>query len=251
MITTVIIAIVCFAVGGGLSYMLFRYGLKSKYDIIIKEAQTEAEVIKKNKLLEVKEKFLNKKADLEKEVALRNQKIQQAENKLKQRELMLNQKQEEVQRKRTEAEAIKENLEAQIVIIDKKKDELDKLQMQEREKLEALSGLSAEEAKERLIEAKTQAASYINDIIDDAKLTANKEAKRIVIQSIQRVATETAIENSVTVFHIESDEIKGRIIGREGRNIRALEAATGVEIFVDDTPEAIVLSAFGIAPVGY
>ena len=190
MITTVIIAIVCFAVGGGLSYMLFRYGLKSKYDIIIKEAQTEAEVIKKNKLLEVKEKFLNKKADLEKEVALRNQKIQQAENKLKQRELMLNQKQE--------AEAIKENLEAQIVIIDKKKDELDKLQMQERENLEALSGLSAEEAKERLIEslkeeAKTQAASYINDIMDDAKLTANKEAKRIVIQSIQRVATETAI----------------------------------------------------------
>ena len=187
MITTVIIAIVCFAVGGGLSYMLFRYGLKSKYDIIIKEAQTEAEVIKKNKLLEVKEKFLNKKADLEKEVALRNQKIQQAENKLKQRELMLNQKQEEVQRKRTEAEAIKENLEAQIVIIDKKKDELDKLQMQEREKLEALSGLSAEEAKERLIEslkeeAKTQAASYINDIMDDAKLTANKEAKRIVVK---------------------------------------------------------------------
>ena len=246
MVTTVIIAIVCFAVGGGLSYMLFRYGLKSKYDIIIKEAQTEAEVIKKNKLLEVKEKFLNKKADLEKEVALRNQKIQQAENKLKQRELMLNQKQEEVQRKRTEAEAIKENLEAQIVIVDKKKEELDKLQMQEREKLEALSGLSAEEAKERLVdslkeEAKTQAASYINDIMDDAKLTANKEAKRIVIQSIQRVATETAIENSVTVFHIESDEIKGRIIGREGRNIRALEAATGVEIVVDDTPEAIVL----------
>ena len=198
MITTVIIAIVCFAIGGGLSYMLFRYGLKSKYDIIIKEAQTEAEVIKKNKLLEVKEKFLNKKADLEKEVSLRNQKIQQAENKLKQRELMLNQKQEEVQRKRTEAEAIKENLEAQIVIIDKKKEELDKLQMQEREKLEALSGLSAEEAKERLIEslkeeAKTQAASYINDIMDDAKLTANKEAKRIVIQSIQRVATETSI----------------------------------------------------------
>ena len=214
-----------------------------------KKHRQEAEVIKKNKLLEVKEKIPEQKADLEKEVALRNQKIQQAENKLKQRELMLNQKQEEVQRKRTEAEAIKENLEAQIVIIDKKKDELDKLQMQEREKLEALSGLSAEEAKERLIEslkeeAKTQAASYINDIMDDAKLTANKEAKRIVIQSIQRVATETAIENSVTVFHIESDEIKGRIIGREGRNIRALEAATGVEIVVDDTPEAIVLSAF-------
>ena len=244
MITTVIIAIVCFAVGGGLSYMLFRYGLKSKYDIIIKEAQTEAEVIKKNKLLEVKEKFLNKKLIWKKKSPYVTKKIQQAENKLKQRELMLNQKQEEVQRKRTEAEAIKENLEAQIVIIDKKKDELDKLQMQEREKLEALSGLSAEEAKERLIEslkeeAKTQAASYINDIMDDAKLTANKEAKRIVIQSIQRVATETAIENSVTVFHIESDEIKGRIIGREGRNIRALEAATGVEIVVDDTPRLL------------
>ena len=250
MVTTIVItAIVCFAIGGGLSYVLFKYGLKSKYDIIIKEAETEAEVIKKNKLLEVKEKFLNKKADLEKEVSIRNQKIQQAENKLKQRELMLNQKQEEIQRKRQEAEAIKENLEAQIVIVDKKKEELEKLQMQEREKLEVISGLSAHEAKDRLVEslkeeAKTQAASFINDIMDDAKLSANKEAKRIVIQSIQRVATETAIENSVTVFHIESDEIKGRIIGREGRNIRALEAATGVEIVVDDTPEAIVLSAF-------
>ena len=256
MVTIIVIAVVCFAVGAGLSYLFFRYGLKTKYDNIIKEAETEAEVIKKNKLLEVKEKFLNKKADLEKEVALRNQKIQQAENKLRQREMVLNQKQEEVQRKRNEAEAIKENLEAQIAIVDqkkeewdKKKEELEKLHAQEREKLEALSGLSAEEAKERLIEslkeeAKTEAASYINDIMDDAKMTANKEAKRIVIQSIQRVATETAIENSVTVFHIDSDEIKGRIIGREGRNIRALEAATGVEIVVDDTPEAIVLSAF-------
>jgi len=248
MVTTVIAA-VCFIIGGGLAYLFFRYGLKNKYNNIIKEAETEAEVIKKNKLLEVKEKFLNKKADLEKEVAARNQKIQQAENKLKQREIVLGQKQEEVQRKRNEAEAIKENLEAQIVIVEKKKEELERLQSQEREKLEALSGLSAEEAKERLVEslkeeAKTQAASYINDIMEDAKLTANKEAKRIVIQSIQRVATETAIENSVTVFHIDSDEIKGRIIGREGRNFRALEAATGVEIVVDDTPEAIVLSAF-------
>ena len=253
---TIVIAIVCFAVGAGLSYLLFKHGLKTRYDNIIKEAHTEAEVIKKNKLLEVKEKFLNKKADLEKEVALRNQKIQQAENKLKQREMVLNQKQDEIQRKRNEAEAIKENLEAQIAIVDqkkveldKKKEELEKIHVQELEKLEAISGLSAEEAKERLVEslkeeAKTEAASYINDIMDDAKMTANKEAKRIVIQSIQRVATETAIENSVTVFHIDSDEIKGRIIGREGRNIRALEAATGVEIVVDDTPEAIVLSAF-------
>ena len=249
MLTTVILTVVAFLVGGALSYSFFRYGLKSRYDNIIKEAETEAEVIKKNKLLEVKEKFLNKKADLEKEVAARNQKIQQAENKLKQREMVLNQKNEELQRKRNETEAIKENLDAQLVIIEKKKEELDHLQSQEREKLEAISGLSAEDAKERLIEslkdeAKTQAQSYINDIMDDAKLTANREAKRIVIQSIQRVATETAIENSVTVFHIESDEIKGRIIGREGRNIRALEAATGVEIVVDDTPEAIVLSAF-------
>ena len=255
-LTIAIAAAVCFAVGAGLSYVFFRYGLKTKYDNILKEAETEAVVIKKNKLLEVKEKFLNKKADLEKEVALRNQKIQQVENKLKQREMVLNQKQEEVQRKRNEAEAIKENLEAQIAIVeqkkgewDLKKEELDKLQAQEREKLEALSGLSAEEAKERLVEslkeeAKTEAASYINDIMDDAKMTATREAKRIVIQSIQRVATETAIENSVTVFHIDSDEIKGRIIGREGRNIRALEAATGVEIVVDDSPEAIVLSAF-------
>ena len=215
----------------------------------LKEAENEAEVIKKNKLLEVKEKFLNKKADLEKEVAARNQKIQQAENKLKQREMVLAQRQEELQRKKQEAEAIKANLEAQLEVIDKKKEELDHLQRQEIEKLEAISGLSAEEAKERMVEslkeeAKTEAQSYINDIMDDAKMTANKEAKRIVIQTIQRVATETAIENSVTVFHIESDEIKGRIIGREGRNIRALEAATGVEIVVDDTPEAIVLSAF-------
>ena len=249
MLTTVILTIVAFLVGGALSYGFFKYGLKTKYDTIIKEAETEAEVIKKNKLLEVKEKFLNKKADLEKEVAQRNQKIQQAENKLKQREMVLNQKNEELQRKHNETEAIKENLDAQLVIIEKKKEELDNLQAQEREKLETISGLSAEEAKERLVEslkeeAKTQAQSYINDIMDDAKLTANREAKRIVIQSIQRVATETAIENSVTVFHIESDEIKGRIIGREGRNIRALEAATGVEIVVDDTPEAIVLSAF-------
>ena len=246
---TIVTAIVALIIGLAVGYTIFRYVMKSKYNSILKEAQNEAEVIKKNKLLEVKEKFLNKKADLEKEVAQRNQRIQQAENKLKQRELMLNQRQEEVQRKRNEADAIKANLESQLVVIDKKKEELDVLQAQEREKLEALSGLSADEAKERLVEslkeeAKTQAQSYINDIMDDAKMTANKEAKRIVIQTIQRVATETAIENSVTVFHIDSDEVKGRIIGREGRNIRALEAATGVEIVVDDTPEAIVLSAF-------
>ncbi len=246
----IIIAIVCAAgVGFAIGHTLYKTALKKKCDGILKKAEEEAEVIKKNKLLEVKEKFLNKKSELEKEVAVRNQKIQQAENKLKQREISLNQKQEELQRKKNETEAVKENLEAQLAIVDRKKEELDNLQAQEREKLESISGLTVEEAKERLIEslkeeAKTEAASYINDIMDEAKMTANKEAKRIVIQSIQRVATETAIENSVTVFHIDSDEVKGRIIGREGRNIRALEAATGVEIVVDDTPEAIVLSAF-------
>ena len=248
-VVTIVVCIACLLVGGLVSYLFFKYGLKSKYEAILKDAEAEAEVIKKNKLLEVKAKFLDKKAELEKEVSARNQKIQQVENKLKQREMVLNQRHEELQRKKQEAEAIKENLEAQLGVIDKKKEELEHLQRQEIEKLEAISGLSAEEAKERMVEslkeeAKTQAQSYINDIMDDAKLTASKEAKRIVIQSIQRVATETAIENSVTVFHIESDEIKGRIIGREGRNIRALEAATGVEIVVDDTPEAIVLSAF-------
>ena len=249
MIETIIASVVCAVGGFTVGYTLYKTALRKKYDSILKKAENEAEVIKKNKLLEVKEKFLNKKSELEKEVAVRNQKIQQAENRLKQRELNLNQKQEELQRKKAEAEAVKENLEVQLTVVDKKKEELDKLQAQEREKLEAISGLTVDEAKERLVEslkeeAKSQAASYINDIVDDAKLTANKEAKRIVIQSIQRVATETAIENSVTVFHIESDEVKGRIIGREGRNIRALEAATGVEIVVDDTPEAIVLSAF-------
>ena len=245
-----IIAIVCAAgVGFLIGYFLYKTALKKKCEDILKKAEEDAEVIKKNKLLEVKEKFLNKKSELEKEVAQRNQKIQQAENRLKQREISLNQKQDELQRKKNETEAIKENLEAQLSVIDRKKEELDNLQAQEREKLESISGLTVEEAKERLIEslkeeAKTEAASYINDIMDEAKMTANKEAKRIVIQSIQRVATETAIENSVTVFHIDSDEVKGRIIGREGRNIRALEAATGVEIVVDDTPEAIVLSAF-------
>ncbi len=249
MAITIIVSIACFIFGALASYVFHKQGLKNKTNAILKDAEAEAEVIKQKKLLEVKEKFLNKKSELEKEVAQRNQKIQQAENKLKQRELVLNQRQEEIQRKKMEAEAVKENLEAQLVIVDKKKEELEMMQRQEIEKLEAISGLSAEEAKERMVEslkeeAKTQAQSYINDIMDDAKMTAGKEAKRIVIQSIQRVATETAIENSVTVFHIESDEIKGRIIGREGRNIRALEAATGVEIVVDDTPEAIVISAF-------
>ena len=243
------IGIGCLLLGGGLVYVIYKTLLKSRVKSIIEEAGKEAEVIKKNKMLEVKEKFLHLKADMEKQANARNAKLQSAEAKAKQRELQLNQQQQELQRKKAEADAIRSNLDAQLEVIEKKKQELERLHKTEVEKLEHLSGLSADEAKEKLIEslkeeAKTEAASYINDIMDEAKLTANKEAKRIVIQSIQRVATETAIENSVTVFHIESDEIKGRIIGREGRNIRALEAATGVEIIVDDTPEAIVLSAF-------
>ena len=248
-LTIIIISVVCLLVGLALGYLLFRYIIKQKYEQTMKEAEIQAESIKKNKLLEVKEKFINKKAELEKEVAQRNQRLQQAENKLKQRELSLNQRHEDLQRKKAENEKLQENLERQTKLVDQKKAELTKMQEQEIQKLEAISGLSAEEAKEHLVqslkdEAKTQAQQYINEIVDDAKMTANKEAKRIVIQSIQRVATETAIENSVTVFHIDSDEVKGRVIGREGRNIRALEAATGVEIVVDDTPEAIVISAF-------
>ncbi len=216
-------------------------------------AEKEAEVIKQKKLLEVKDKFLSKKAELEKEVRQRNQQIQQAENRAKQRELSLNQKQDELTRRKQETESLRQRVETQQALLQKREEELDErknnLLEQERTKLEEISGISAEEAKERLVEAlkdeaKTNAQAYINEIMDDAKMTANKEAKRIIIQTIQRVATETAVENSVTVFHIDNDEVKGRIIGREGRNIRALEAATGVEIVVDDTPEAIVISAF-------
>ena len=245
----VVAGVIGLIAGGLITYLIAFSGAKSKAKRIIAEAEAQGEVMKKNKLLEVKEKFLNKKAELEKEVAARSQKLQQSESRIKQRELQLNQQQSENQRKRNEIDVIKANLDEQLQIISQKQDELESLQKQERERLEAISGLSAETARDQLVEslkeeAKTQAASYINEIMDDAKMTANKEAKRIVIQSIQRVATETAIENSVTVFHIDSDEMKGRIIGREGRNIRALEAATGVEIVVDDTPEAIVLSAF-------
>jgi len=236
-------------VGGGIGFGLFRYVVKNKYARILGEAEKEGNVIKEKKLLEVKEKFLNKKAELEKEVQQRNQKIAQVENKLKQREIGLNQRQEELGRRKSELDGVQSRLNNQAQALAHREEEVEKMQSREREKLEELSGLSAEEAKKRLVEslrdeAKSDAQSYINEIMDDAKMTANKEAKRIVIQSIQRVATETAIENSVTVFHIDNDEVKGRIIGREGRNIRALEAATGVEIVVDDTPEAIVISAF-------
>ena len=245
----IIIAVVALAIGGGIGYAIFRYVLKGQYQEVMDKARKDAEVVKEKKLLEVKEKFLNKKSELEKEVQQRNQRIQQSENRLKQRELNLNQRQEEISRRRQDVEQQQQRLDNEKKMLQVRHQELDKMQEQEREKLEELSGLSAEEAKTRLVEsmkdqARLDAASYVNEIVDEAKLNANQQAKKIVIQTIQRVATETAIENSVSVFHIENDEVKGRIIGREGRNIRALEAACGVEIVVDDTPEAIVISAF-------
>ena len=249
MIVTIIAALVALVIGGAAGYFIFRYVIKGKYNEMIEAANKEAEVVKEKKLLEVKEKFLNKKAELEKEVQQRNSRIQQNENKLKQREISLNQRQEDLGRRKMEIDQYQQRVDNEKKLLSVKQQELDKMQKQEQAKLEELSGLSAEEAKQRLIEslkdqAKLDAASYVNEIMDDAKLNANQQAKKIVIQTIQRVATETAIENSVSVFHIDNDVVMGRIIGREGRYIRALEAATGVEIVVDDTPEAIVISAF-------
>ena len=249
MVITIVASVVALAIGVGCGYWIFRHVVTGKYNELMDAATKEAEVLKEKKLLEVKEKFLNKKAELEKEVQQRNQKIQQNENRLKQREISLNQRQEEIGRKKQEVDQAQQRVDNEKKLLAVKQDELEKMQLKEREKLEELSGLSAEEAKNRLVEslkdeARTDAASYINEIMDEAKLNANAQAKKIVIQTIQRVATETAIENSVSVFHIDNDDVKGRVIGREGRNIRALEAACGVEIVVDDTPEAIVISGF-------
>lgn len=241
--------IAAFVVGGVVSWILFQVIQNARAKSIIEVAKVEAEALKKSKLLEVKEKYIQLKAEYEKQVTARNSRIQSIETKLKQKELFLQNQETEIEKKEAEIINLKANYDNQISIIEKKEQELDRMYHEEVEKLEAIAGLSAEEAKGNLIEslkaeANSAAISYVNEIMDEAKMTANKEAKKIVINSIQRVASETAIENSVTVFHIESDELKGRIIGREGRNIRTLEAATGVEIIVDDTPEAIVLSAF-------
>lgn len=249
MLNIIIAVVIALIVGGFIGYAVFRYVITGKYKQIVATAEKEAEVLKEKQLLEVKEKFLNKKSELEREMQQRNQKMQQNENRLKQRELTLNQRQEELGRKKQELDQSQLHVENEKKLISIKQAELDKMQEQERTKLEELSGLSAEEAKNRLVEsmkdkARMDAAGYINEVMDQAKLDANQKAKKIVIQTIQRVATETAIENSVSVFHIDNDEVKGRIIGREGRNIRALEAATGVEIVVDDTPESIMISAF-------
>jgi ribonuclease Y len=245
----IVIGVIAFLVGGSTAWVVFSKALKARNRKIIQEAHNEAEVIKKDKILQAKEKFLQLKSEHEKEINARNAKMLANENRIKQKELTITQKVEELQRKTKDVETIRENLNVQLELIDKKNEDIERMHKQQVEQLEAISGMSGDEAKEMLIEslkaeAKTEAMSYVNDIMDEAKINANKEAKRIVLQTVQRVATEAAIENSVTIFHIDSDEIKGRIIGREGRNIRALEAATGVEIVVDDTPEAIVLSAF-------
>jgi ribonuclease Y len=244
-----IVALLSLAAGGVLTYLIYQMILRRRSTNIIKEAEAEAEVIKKDKILQAKEKFLQLKSEHEKVINEKNQRIQFAENKLKQREVLLSQKTEETQRKSKEVEAIRDNLAHQMEIVKRKGEELDKTHKQQIEQLETISGLSAEEAKNQLVEslkdeAKAGAMASISEIIEEAKLTANRDARNIVVKTIQRVATETAIENSVTVFNIDNDEIKGRIIGREGRNIRALEAATGIEIIVDDTPEAIILSGF-------
>lgn len=244
-----IIGSIAFVGGGVLSFFVLQRSLKTKSEMIIKEAQAEAEVIKKDKILQAKEKFFQLKTEHEKQINAKNNKLIAAENKFKQKEIGLNQRIEDFQRKKKEVDTIRENLNIQIDLVEKRTAELEKAKKQQIDQLEEISGLSAEQAKTQLIdslkeEAKTEAMSYVNEIMEEAKMTANMEAKKVVVKTIQRVATETAIENSVTIFHIESDEIKGRIIGREGRNIRALEAATGIEIIVDDTPEAIVLSGF-------
>ena len=249
MIIEVIIGIVTFIAGAGIAYIICKYVFSSKINIGLKEAEAEAEVIKKKKMLEAKEHFLQLKADYEKTVNERNSKLSQSENRIKQKEGTLSQRIEENQRQKKELDGLRDNLHTQIELAERKQKELEKAHKQQVEHLEAISGLSSEQAKGQLIEslkteARSEAMSLVNEIMDEAKMTAAKEAKRIVLQTIQRVASEAAVENSVTVFHIENDEMKGRIIGREGRNIRALEAATGVEIIVDDTPEAIILSAF-------
>ena len=245
----IVIGIIGLIIGAFVSWYMTGKAANSRAQKIMSDAEKDAEVIKKKILLEAKEETFALKNEAEQQINSRTAKLQSNENRVKQREVSLNQKHEELNKKSREVEEVKSNLANQQEFIEKKGTELERLHRQSVEKLETISGLSAEEARERLVdslkdEAKSDAQSFINDIIDEAKLTANKEAKRIVIQSIQRVATETSIENAITVFHIDSDEIKGRIIGREGRNIRALEAATGVEIVVDDTPEAIVISGF-------
>jgi ribonuclease Y len=246
-----VVIFVMLAFGGGIAamFVINNNMLKSKAEKIVKDAEAQAEITKKDKMLEAKEKFLSLKSEHEKEVQTRNAQIIQNENKLKQMENTLKQKTDAVTKKDQELEQVKQSLNKQMETVKSKQEEVDKIVQNQVKQLEKIAGLSAEEAKKQMVEtfqeeAKTEALSRIKEIVDEAKLTASKEAKKIVLGTIQRTAAEHAIENSVSVFNIDNDEMKGRIIGREGRNIRALEAATGVEIIVDDTPEAIILSCF-------
>ncbi len=223
--------------------------IRTRREAAIKEAEAEGEMIKKEKILQAKEKFIQLKSDYDRQVNERNAKLKEREQAIRQNENSIKDQQKDLERKHNESNRLKEQLENQLAALDRKKEDVERMMREQNARLEQISGMSSEEAKNILIEnmkaeAKADAETYINETIEEAKMSANKEAKRIVVQTIQRVATETAIENSVTVFNIDSDEVKGRIIGREGRNIRALEAATGIEIIVDDTPEAIILSGF-------
>ncbi|MCH5330108.1 MAG: ribonuclease Y [Alistipes sp.] len=242
-------AIVSVSVYAVVTNYLIKNSTRRRREAALKEAEAEGEMIKKEKLLQAKEKFMQLKSEHDREVNERNQKLAQSEQRAKQLENNLQNRERELENKHRESDRLKEQLEAQLQIVEHKKEEVDLKMKEQNTRLEQISGMSSEEAKNILIEnmkaeAKAEAATYINETIEEAKMTATKEAKRIIVASIQRVATETAIENAVTVFNIDSDEVKGRIIGREGRNIRALEAATGIEIIVDDTPEAIILSGF-------
>lgn len=238
------------AVAGALVYALVRKAVtRGQKEEILRQAEVDGEKIKNDKIFQAKEKFLQMKEEHEKLVNEKNAQIHDAENRIRQKENSLNQQNAELGRKNKEADAIRENLKSQMEVVGKKAEEYEKLRAEAISQIENIAGMSAAEAKAQLIqnlkdEARTEAQSYVNDMMDEARLTASKEAKRIIINTIQRTATETAIENAVSVFHIDNDEVKGRIIGREGRNIRALEAATGVEIVVDDTPDAIIISGF-------
>ena len=248
-LTIVIITLVTSAVAGYAASKIASKVVRKRGEKIIKEAEAEGEMIKKERILQAKEKFIQLKSEHDRAVNERNQKIAQSEQRAKQIESNLLAQQEELSKKTKEVNAAREHLDAQLQGVERRKEELDRKIKEQNVQLEQIGGLSSEEAKNILIEnmkaeAKTEAMTYVNEVMEEAKMTAGKEAKKIVVQTIQRVATEAAIENSVTVFNIDSDEVKGRIIGREGRNIRALEAATGIEIIVDDTPEAIILSGF-------
>ncbi len=242
MLTTIIVGVVAAGAAAAITLFVNNKSVDSKRARLLKEAEAEGEMIKKEKILQAKEKFIQMKSEHDRNVNERNQKIAQNEQRVKQMEGNVENKQRELDKE-------KERYAAQTAAVEKRKEELATVIREQNQRLEQIGGMSAEEAKNILVEnmkaeARGEAAAYVSETIEEAKMTAGKEAKKIVVQSIQRVATEAAIENSVTVFNIESDEIKGRIIGREGRNIRALEAATGVEIIVDDTPEAIILSGF-------